>query len=199
MVARMARIITLVPVVTSLVAFISEVTRSGGWWVLALDRASYVLVVLAVVAALLAKRRASGLVFGAQALAALTALVFMALALVKFYDAIPAFGVNFGAGQPWANEAQLLAAAALAFGLTLERRRDTVTVAGLLVSIGIALGCAVYAITQKSSYEAFMWWSIAIVAAFLAAAAAAGLERDGIVTLGAPVENGEPASDPGIE
>jgi hypothetical protein len=196
----MARILTVVPVITSLVAFISEVTNKGGWWVYALDRASYVLVVFAVVAALLSQRRANAIVLGAQIAAAVSAVAFMAVALVKFYEAIPAFGVNFGAAQPWTNEAQLLAAAALAFGLTLARRRSTVAVACLLAAIAVAFGCALYAITREANYAAAgTWWAIAIAGAFLAAAAAAGLERDGIVTLDAPAAGGEPASDAGVE
>jgi hypothetical protein len=194
----MGRILPLVPVVVSLVAFVSEVTNKGGWWVGALDRAGYVLVVLAVVAALLTERRANALVLGAQLAAAATALVFMALALVKFYEAIPAFGVNYAAAEPWANEAQVLGLAALAFGLTLARRRSTPGIAALLVAIAIAFGCAIYAITQQQSYEAETWWSVAIAGAFLAAAAAAGLERDGIVTLDAPAAGSEPGTAPGI-
>jgi len=199
----MGRTLTLVPVIASLVAFISEVTNHGAWWVFALDRASYVLVVLAVVAALLTERRENVLVLGAQIAAAATAVAFMAVALVKFYGAVPAFGVNFAAGQPWTNEAQLLAAAALAFGLTLARRRSSVFIGGLLAAIAIAFGCAIYAITRKGNfYEAATWWAVAIAAAFLAAAAAATLERDGIVALGAPEADamgGEPGGDSGIE
>jgi hypothetical protein len=195
------RTLTLVPVIASLVAFIAEVFNRNGWWVYALDRASYVLVVLAVVAALLTERRANALVLGAQVAAAATALVFMALSLVKFYGAIPAFGLNYSAAEPWANEAQVLALAALAFGLTLARRRSTVAIAGLLAAMAAAFGCAIYAITQKVTYTAEAWWSVAIAGAFLAAAAAAGLERDGIVALGAPEADtvgDDPRSDPGL-
>jgi hypothetical protein len=195
------RTLTLVPVIASLVAFIAEVFNRNGWWVYALDRASYVLVVLAVVAALLTERRANALVLGAQVAAAATALVFMALSLVKFYGAIPAFGLNYSAAEPWANEAQVLALAALAFGLTLARRRSAVAIAGLLAAMAAAFGCAIYAITQKVTYSAEAWWSVAIAGAFLAAAAAAGLERDGIVALGAPEADtvgDDPGSDPGL-
>jgi hypothetical protein len=133
-------------------------------------------------------------------MAAAAALVFMAVALVKFYEAIPAFGVNYQAAQPWTNEAQLLAAAALAFGLTLARRRSMVFIGGLLASIAIASGCAIYAITRENIYAAAgTWWAVAIAGAFLAAAAAAGLERDGIVTLGTPEAAGDQGIDPGVE
>jgi len=196
----MARILTFVPVIASLVAFISEVTNKTGWWVYALDRASYVLVVFAVVAALLAERRANALVLGAQVAAAAAALAFMAVALVKFYEAIPAFNVNSAAAYPWANEAQVLGLAALAFGLTLARRRNVVAIGGLLVAIAVAFGCAIYAITQKDAYATVgTWWSIAVAGAFLAAAAAAGLERDGIATLGTPEAHGDQGIDPGVE
>ena len=192
-----------VPVVTSLVAFISEVTNKTDWWVYSLDRASYVLVVFAVVAALLSERQANLVVLGAEFLAGVTALVFMAIALVKFYDAIPAFGVNFTTAHPWLSEAQVLALAALAFGLTLTRRRSSAAMGALSAAIVIAFGCAIYAITKKDTYTGETWWLVAIAGAFLAAAAAAGLERDGgTVALDTPVAGGwdnEPESDPGIE
>jgi hypothetical protein len=200
-VAEMGRILPLVPVTTSLVAFISEVTNKGGWWVYSLDRASYVLIVFAVIAALLSERRANVLALGAQLAAVVTAVAFMAVALVKFYGATPAFGLDYQAAQPWANEAQLFALAALAFGLTLARRR-TMALPGLFAAIAAAFGCAIYAITQEATYTAETWWTIATVGAFLAAAAAATLERDGVVTLGAPVAGGaggDPGSDPGVE
>jgi len=155
-----------------------------------------VLVVLAVVAALLAERRENVLVLSAQIAAAVTAVAFMAVALVKFYGTTPAFGLNFAAAQPWANEAQLLAAAALAFGLTVARRRRVVAVAGLLAAIAVAFGCAIYAITREVNYAAAgTWWSIAIASAFLAAAAASGLERDAVAPPGAPVASA--SSGPG--
>ena len=184
----MGRFLAFVPVITSLVAFISEVTlNTPGWWVYALDRASYFLVVLAVVAALLSERRADVIALGAQLLAAATAFAFMAVALVKFYEAIPAFGVNFTTAHPWTNEAQVLALAALAFGLARARRRHIAAIGGLVAAIVVAFGCAIYAITLRGTYTAETWWSIAIAGALLAAAAAAGLERDGVVTLSAPV------------
>ena len=196
----MGRVLTLVPVITSLVAFISEVTNKNGWWVHALERASMVLVVFAVVAALMTERRANAVVLGAQVAAALTALVFMAVALVKFYEAIPAFGVNFSAAFPWVNEAETLGLAALAFGLTLARRRSAVGVGCLLAAIAVSFGCSIYAIVKHTQpYTAETWWSIAIAGAFLAAAAASGLERDGIATLDAPEASAEQGIDAGSE
>jgi hypothetical protein len=189
---------------TSLVAFIAEVSNKSGWWVYALDRASYVLVVFAVVAALLSERRANVLVLGAQLLTAATALVLMAVALVKFYETTPAFGANFLAAQHWTNEAQVLALAALAFGLTLVRRRNTVAMVWLFAAIAVAFGSAIYAITRKQTYAGETWWLIAIAGAFLAAAAAAALEREGTGTLDTPIAipsgaGGEPGSDPVVE
>lgn len=180
----MGRTLPFVPVVTSLVAFIAEVTNSASWWVYALDRASYVLVVLAVVAALLSERRVNVIALGAQLAAAATSLVFMAFALVKFYGATPAIdAVQYSVARPWTNEAQVLAIAALAFGLTLARRRSTPAVAFLAAAIAVAFGGAIYAITRKENvYPAETWWSIAIAGAFLAAAFAASLERDGGVS-----------------
>jgi hypothetical protein len=199
----MGRFLAFVPVITSLVAFISEASNKSGWWVGALDRASYVLVVVAIAAALLSERRAGALVLGAQIAAAATAVVFMAISLVKLYGAIPAFGLPAAAAYPWANEAQLLGLVALAFGLTLARRRNPVNIACLIAAIAVAFGSAVYAIilTQQANYATDGWWWIAIAGAYLAAAAAAALERDGIVTLGAPEAGGAgglPGSDADI-
>ncbi len=168
----MGRILTPIAVLASFVAFGFEVAGSGGWWVYACDRATYVLVILAVVAALLTERRENNIVLGAKIAAAATAVVFMVVAVVRFYgDAIdPAY--------PWATEAQVLALAAVAFGLTRARRRSLVAIVGLVVAIAAVVGCALYAITQKASYSAELWWWIATAAAFLTAAAAAGLERE---------------------
>jgi hypothetical protein len=199
----MGRILPFVAVIASLVAFTAEVDSSNGWWVYALDRGSYVLIVLAVVLALMTERQANAVVLGAQFAAAVTALVFMAVALVRFYNSISAFGVATGKAYPWATEALVLATTALAFGLTLARRSSTVSIVGLVAAIAVAFGCAIYAITQHASYAAELWWWLAIAGAFLATAFAAGLERDsGTIAADAPVSSdaaGEPASDPGVE
>lgn len=168
----MGRILTPIAVLASFVAFGFEVAGSGGWWVYSSDRATYILIILAVVAALLTERRANGVVLGAQIVAAAVAVVFMVVAVARFYgDAIdPAY--------PWATEAQVLALAALAFGLTLARRRSMVAIACLVVAIAATVACALYAITQKATYSAELWWWIVTAAAFLATAAAAGLERE---------------------
>ena len=133
--------------------------------------------------------------------AAATALVFMAVALVRFYDSTTtAFGFAADKAYPWATEALVLATAALAFGLTLARRRSSATIVSLVVAIAVAFGCAIYAITQQASYTAEVWWWIAIAGAFLAAAFAAGLEREGSVAPDAPDGGAvEPESDPGVE
>ena len=169
----MGRILTPIAVLASFVAFGFEVAGSGGWWVYSSDRASYVLVILAVAAALLTERRANRIVLGAQIAMAAAAVVFMVVAVARFYgDAIdPAY--------PWATEAQVLALAAVAFALTLERRRSIAAIVGLVVAIAAVVACALFAITQKASYSAELWWWIVIALAFLAAAAAAGLEREG--------------------
>ncbi len=196
----MGRGLTFVPVIASLVAFIAEVNGSTGWWVFALERASYVLVVLAVAAALLAERRANVIVLGAQVASAAAAFVFMALALVKFYGATPAVDVvEYAAARPWTSEAQVLGLAALAFGLTLVRRRTPAAVVFLVAAIAVAFGCAIYAITRKELlYPAETWWSVAIAGAFLAAAAAAGLAREcSAVAPDVPAVS-EPQSDLGV-
>ena len=133
---------------------------------------------------------------GAQIAATATALAFMAVALVRFYDSTTtAFGVRGRKAYPWATEALVLATAALAFGLTLARRRSSATIVSLVAAIAVAFGSAIYAITQQASYTAEVWWWIAIAGAFLAAAVAAGLEREGTVAPDAP--EAAASSDPG--
>jgi hypothetical protein len=175
----MARLITLVAVVASLVAFIAEATHNNGSWVYPLDRASYVLAVLAVVAALLSARRASAVALAAQLALIVTVIGFVVVALVKYYSTTSVFGEAISKAYPWANEAQVLGVAALAFGLTIARRHSVVAIAMLLAAVLAAVGSAVYAITLKASYGGELWWWIATVAAFVAASAASTLEREG--------------------
>lgn len=61
----------------------------------------------------------------------------------------------------------------------------------LLAATGVTVGCALYAATQKANLAAEMWWVLAPVGAFLAAAAAAQHEREGAVALDAPEAAGE--------
>lgn len=196
----MGRILPLVAVIVSFVAFAARVNGSDHGWVYAVDRGSYVLIVFAVVLALVTERRANGLVLGGQIAAAVTALAFMAVALVRFYDStMTAFGFAANRAYPWATEALVLATAALAFGLTLARQRSSATIVSLVVAIAVAFGSAIYAITQQASYTAEVWWWIAIAGAFLAAAFAAALEREGSVAPDAPAASLEPESEPGVE
>jgi hypothetical protein len=196
----MGRILPLLAVIVSFVSFAARLDGSNHGWVYGLDRGSYVLVVFAVTLALMTERRANGLVLGGQVAAAATALVFMAVALVRFYDApIAVFGLAADKAYPWATEALVLATAALAWGLTLARRRSVPTIAGLMISLAATFGCAIYAATQQASYTAEVWWWVAIAGAFLAAAFASGLERDAGVASDEPVAGGEPESDPGTE
>lgn len=180
------RLLTLFAVIVSLVGFIAVVTGSSDWWWFALVRASYVLFVLAIVASLLSERRGSVVVVGAQLLAVATALAFATVALVKFYEpTYPPFS-SLENVYWWANEAQLFAIAALAFGLTLARRRSTAALVGLGMAIVMAAGCAVYALTRQESPSAGPWWWVATVGTFLAASAAAGLQRDRTVANALP-------------
>ena len=114
------RILALVAVAVSLVGFIGQEAGWTGWWTLALSRGSYVLIVLAVVAALLAARRPNVFVAGAQVLAALAALAFEIVALVKYYEPSSFAGIPVERALTWAAQGQLFGVAALAFALTLE-------------------------------------------------------------------------------
>jgi hypothetical protein len=177
------RLLTLVALTVSLVAFVLQVTGSTEWWIFAMSRAGYILVVLAIVAALIAARTASLAVVVAQVLTAAAALAFATVGLVKYYE-IPSstviyFGADIQTAGAWLLEAEVLSVAVLAFGLTLARRRSTGAVAWLAAAVAVALGCGTYAITQKAGFTAQIWWEVATVGAFLAAGAAAVLERGG--------------------
>jgi hypothetical protein len=172
------RIVTLVAVAVSLVGFIGQEAGWTGWWTASLSRGSYVLVVLAIAAALLAARRPNALVAGAQVLAALAALAFEVVALVKYYESSSFPGPQIENALTWSAQAQLFAVAALAFALTLSRRRNTVAIAGLAAAVAVAVGAAIYAITLRENFAAYVWWGLAAAGAFLAASAAAVLERD---------------------
>jgi hypothetical protein len=215
--SMLARLLTLLAVLVSLVGSIAEAKGTSNWWPYHTERAGFVLVIFSVVAALLSERKASVATLVAQLLTAAAAIAFSIVALVKFYETTTAFNQALGAAYPWHTEALTFAVAALAFGLTLERRRSTGVVACLLVAVGVTVGCAIYALTQKANLAAEEWWLLAPVAAFLAAAAAAQFEREGAVALDAPEvadgggpvapsmpemtggESGVPAGDPGTE
>jgi peptidoglycan/LPS O-acetylase OafA/YrhL len=195
-----ARLLTLLAIVVSLVTFIAQETGSTHWWVYALNRASYVLVILGIAVALLVERRASLIVLAALVLTATAALAFTVVGLVKYYDAALnpyTYSNIFG----WFVEAELLGSAVLAFGLTLARRRSTGAAAWLAAAVVMTLGSGTYAFTQKGGAEASVWWTIATVGAFLAAAAAAGLDRGGGGALSAPAASSAgavPESDLGL-
>jgi len=197
------RLLGLTAVVASLVGFIAQVTGTTDWWAYTLNRASYVLVVLGVVAALLVARRESLIVVAAQVLLVATALAFTTVALLKFYDATSAYPGGYPSGfetaSTWLAEAELLSVAVLAFGLTLARRRSTGAVVWLAGAVAMAVGSAVYAIIEKQGLTAYIWWTVAGIGGFLAASAAAGLDRGGRVARSTPVPasaGGEPRSEP---
>jgi hypothetical protein len=195
------RLLALLAVIVSLVGFIADLSGTNEWWVYAVGRGSYVLVALALVAALLARRSLHMVVVLALVLSAAAALGCVIVALVKYY-ATTLDPVSLHIALAWAVEAQVFAVAALAFGLTLTRGRNTGAMVWLAAAVVMALGCATYAITQKYSPAAYMWWTLATVGAFLAGSAAAVIERPGTVASGVPVApvppvlSGTAASDP---
>jgi hypothetical protein len=176
------RLLTLVALIASLVAFIAEVTGTVDWWVYSLNRCSYVLVVLAVVASLLAARDGNLIVVVVLVLTAAAALAFAIVGLVKYYQLPPPYFAEPGAQSPstWLGEAQLFSIGVLAFGLTLTRRRSAGLAAWLAAAAVWALGTGIYAFTREASLAGEVWWEVATVGAFLAGAAAAMLERGGV-------------------
>ena len=194
--------LTFAGVISSLVGFIAQEAGAEGWGFYAADRAGPVLVALGLVTALVFERRANVIILSAQVLAGLTAFAFLIVAVVKYYSG-PSFpGASLSAAITWGGEADLFAIAALAFGLTLERRRSGVAMVALAAAVCLTVGCGIYALTQKEGFASYVWWFIAGIGAFIAAAAAAGLERGGGYALGAPVAGGASGgvwSDAGAE
>lgn len=175
------RVLTVVAVIASLVALAAGEAGSTGWWLYALSRAAYVLVIVGIVAALLTERGASLLVVWAQVLTGAATLAFVIVGLVKYYDSTSLYSDAVNSAFRWLGDAELLSAAVLAFGLTLPRRRTTTGAAVLAAALVMTLGCGFYALYLKQGFGASMWWTIATVGAFLAGAAAAGLNRGGAV------------------
>lgn len=193
---------TFLGVASSLTGFIGDEAGASGWGFFAADHAGYVLVALGAVTALVFERRPSVIALSAHVLAGLTALAFVIVALVKYYSDSAPFAGALTVAFNWSGEASLFATAALAFGLTLQRRNGIVAIGALAAAIAIAIGSGIYAITLERDFAALLWWLIAGIGAFLAAATAAGLERGGSLALRPPVPSGaggDAGSDPGVE
>jgi len=194
--------LTFVGIVASLVGFIGQEAGASGWGFYAVYRSGFVLVALGLVSALLFERRPSLVILAAQLLAGMTAIVFVIVAIAKYYSDSSLIGFGLSAALSWGGEANLLATAALAFGLTLQRRRSVVADGALATAVALAVGSGIYAITLERGFAGYVWWLVAGIGAFLAAAAAAGLERGGGVASGAPVASGAGGGlggDPGVE
>lgn len=201
----MARVLTAVAIALSLVAFYGQEHGSPTSWTHPLARASYLLLVLALLAALVSERRASENVLRLQVVVAALAIVFLVVAAAKYYgDASLAHSNPFA----WTSEARRLGLGAIPLALTLTRRRSDVGMAALAVAVGVAIGSAIFALALGNANTAsFLWWAVALTAALLGASVAGGLERGSVVLSvpvtrgagGAPVAGGAPASDPGVE
>ncbi|HEY2355665.1 MAG TPA: hypothetical protein VGH79_12285 [Gaiellaceae bacterium] len=179
----LARLLALLAIVVSLVAFILVEYGTVHWWVFAMSSAAFVLVILAVVAALLAERGPSLIVVWAQVLAVAAAVAFVVVGIVTYYDNTAPFSNSGLAAARWLGQAEVLSVAVLAFGLTLVRRRTMMAAVVLAIAVVTAISSGTYAITltEKANAAASTWWQVATVGAFLAAAAAAGLNRGGSV------------------
>jgi hypothetical protein len=137
---------------------------------------SDVLVLLSIALALAIERRPTVAAWQAQLAAAVVALAFVIVALVKLY-ATSSYVSGLVRADTWANEAAVVGLAAVAFGLIGPRNGVTSIRIGFVTAACAAIGCAAYAISLELDFKAFVWYSVAGTAASLAASAAARMPR----------------------
>jgi len=176
-VARLPLVVAVLAVCASIAAFVALLTTSSpGWGVIALNRVSDVLVLLSIALALAIERRPTVAAWQAQLAAAVVALAFVIVALVKLY-ATSSYVSGLVRADTWANEAAVVGLAAVAFGLIGPRNGVTSIRIGFVTAACAAIGCAAYAISLELDFKAFVWYSVAGTAASLAASAAARMPR----------------------
>ncbi len=140
---------------------------------------SRVLLWVAVVVAVAFARRGGAATWVGQVAAALLAVAFMVVALVKIYT-LPHEFADLDEYQAfrWGYEAQDMGLAALAFGFAGTRVAALAPRVASGVLVGAALACAVYAlwwIVSPVREEAWLEWA-AVAAALLAASFAARID-----------------------
>jgi hypothetical protein len=173
--------IALVAICASIASFIVllENPSRSGWWVFALNRGSYVLVLVAIALPLAVERRPTGGAWQAQIVAVAVSLAFAIVALVKLYTGSRSdvFPNAFAGADEWGSEASIVALGALALGLIGRRVATSAAWISFVAATCAAIGCAIYAISLEFSSKGVIWYEVAATAAALGGSAAARTRR----------------------
>lgn len=141
-----------------------------------LNHVSVVLLWLAVALSLAVARRASASAWAAQVAAAMTAIAFVVVALVKAHTATTP-SLDIAQSFMWGGEAEAMGLAALAFGLAGVRVRTPATKIVLVVLVCAAAACTVYAFWFAGGLTREVWYLAGITAGLVAASLAGRVER----------------------
>jgi hypothetical protein len=168
-------VVAFVGVCASIASFIALMEISSpGWGVVALEHGSVVLIALSVALALAVQRRATAGAWQAQVAAAVVATAFAIVAIAKLYGSASS---GLFQGLNWAEEAQIVATGALAFGLIGLRVASSAAWTAFLAAVCAAVGFAAYAISLQLDAKAFTWYLVAGTATALAGSAAARMHK----------------------
>ena len=134
------------------------------WWVVGLARVGYLTIVLGFAGIALTRPPRSRWGSRAHTIAAMTALSFVVVAIVKLYNSN---GIDaFVSAQPWAAEASAAAFAALALALTAGRVRLAVWKGSLIAFAALAVAALAYSIWLQTP-RGYVWDEIAVTAGLL--------------------------------
>ncbi|MGH3009898.1 MAG: hypothetical protein ACRDLM_10915 [Gaiellaceae bacterium] len=166
---------SLVAVCVSIGSFVAVQLQSNPapWEPTAANRFSEVLVALALALALVGERRVVTGAWQAQAAAAVVAVGFEIVPLVKLFGAP---GLDWTQAFQWNAEAFVIGLAALAFGLIGSRTRTYAVKVACPAAMLVAVGAAIYALSLETDFRSQVWYSLAATAAILAASAAARMQ-----------------------
>jgi hypothetical protein len=134
------------------------------WWVVGLASVGYLTIVLGFAGIALTRPPRSRWGSWAHTIAAMTALSFVIVAIVKLYNS-NGFDA-FVSAKPWAAEASAAAFAALALALTAGRVRVAVWKGSVIACATLAVATLAYSIWLRTP-RGFVWYEIAITAALL--------------------------------
>ena len=148
--------------------------NSDSWERAALERFGYVLVALAVGVACFAERRQSRSAGLAHAAAAIVAVAFVLVGLVKLYT-YTSSGVSQFQAFSWIQESAAISLAALAFGLVGDGLPRLVAKYAFGAAGLAAVAAACYAVSLTIDSRGLAWFEVAGTIALLAASAAAQL------------------------
>jgi len=165
---------SLFAVCVSIGSFVAVQLRSDTWELLALNRFGYVLVGLAIGVACLVGRRESAGAWLAQVAAAVVAIAFVVVGLIKLYT-YTSSGISTFQAFNWIEESAAIALAAVAFGLAGPGLRASAAKFAFGAAGLAAVATACYAVSLEMDNRGLAWFGVAATMAFLAASAAAGM------------------------